>query len=284
MHKLTPTRAEEAVQILAKNRNAWVVSGGTTVMSNLLLNVLRTPKVLVSIERIEEAQHLDPESGWIGAAVKLTLLHDAPGWPGLMRTAIEHHRPRAQTPTLSRVTLGGRLLADGGSSALATAMMTLGAEAELVSPEGRRRVPVESILANPTRNNLRPYEILLGVRLSPLREEGGYRVGEAYAEELSDGGQLKEAVAVMLTRSGDQISAARVALGGLDPLVGRAKLVETALVGREGSEDLFSIAGQTAREEVNPPDKEERPRDQRLAIFERITREATSAAFAAAGA
>ena len=284
MNKRTPATAEEAVQILAESRNAWVVSGGTTVLSNLLLNVLRAPKVLVSIERIEEAQRIDPESGWIGAAVKLQSLHAAPGWPSLVRTAIEHHRPRASTPTMSNITLGGRLLVDGGSSALATAMMALGAEAELVSPEGRRRVPVESILANPTRNNLRLYEILLGVWLSPLLDEGDCRVGEAYAEELSASGQLKEAVAVTLARSGDQISAARVTLGGLDPLVGRARLVETALVGREGSEDLFSIAGQTAREEVNPPDAKERPRDQRLAIFERITREATAAAFAAAGA
>ena len=283
MNKRTPATAEEAVQILAESRNAWVVSGGTTVLSNLLLNVLRAPKVLVSIERIEGAQRIDPESGWIGAAVKLQSLHAAAGWPSLVRTAIEHHRPRASTPTMSNITLGGRLLVDGGSSALATAMMALGAEAELVSPEGRRRVPVESILANPTRNNLRPYEILLGIWLSPLLDEGGC-VGEAYAEELSASGQLKEAVAVTLARSGDQISAARVALGGLDPLVGRARLVETALVGREGSEDLFSIAGQTAREEVNPPDAKERPRDQRLAIFERITREATAAAFAAAGA
>ena len=283
MRKLTPKTAEEAVQLLVENQNAWVFSGGSTVMSNLLLNVLRAPKVLVSIERIEEARRLDPESGWIGAAAKLLSLHDAPGWPLLVRTGIEHHRPRARTPTLHRITLGGRLLVDGGSSALATAMMTLGAEAELASPEGRRRVPLESILANPTRNNLHASEILLGVWLSPLREGDGCRVGEAYAEELSDGGQLKEAVAVMLARSGDQISAARVALGGLDPLVGRARLVETVLIGREGSEALFSIAGQTAREEVSPPDQEERPRDQRLAIFERITREAAAAAFAAAG-
>ena len=284
MRKALPKTAEEAVQLLVEHRGAWVVSGGTTVMSNLLLSVLHEPKLLVSIERIEEAGRCDAASGWIGAGVRFSALHEASGWPTLVGSGIESHRPRTKAPTMHRITVGGRLLADGGASAFATTMMALGAEAELASPEGRRRAPLESILANPTRNNMQQSEILLGLWLSPLRAGNGQRVGEAYVEELSDGGQLKEGVAVMLSRAGDQIHAAQVALGGLDPLVGRARQVESALVGREGTEALFSIAGQTARQEVDPPEKTERPRDQRLAAFERITREAVAAAFADAGA
>jgi CO/xanthine dehydrogenase FAD-binding subunit len=284
MRKATPKTGEEAAQLLAESRGAWIVSGGTTVMSNLLMSVLRPPKMLVSIERIEEAGRFDSESGWIGAGVRFAALHEAEGWPALVRTGVEQHRPRTKTPTMHRVTIGGRLMSDGGASALATAMMALGAEAELVSPAGRRRAPLETILANPTRNKLEQYELLLGLWLAPLREESGRRVGEAYVEELSGGGQVKESIAVMLSRAGDQISAAQVALGGLDPVVGRARQVESALIGRKGNAALFSIAGQTAREEVDPEDKEERPRDQRLANFERITGEAVAAAFTDAGA
>ena len=72
MRKATPKTGEEAAQLLAESRGAWIVSGGTTVMSNLLMSVLRPPKMLVSIERIEEAGRFDSESGWIGAGVRFS--------------------------------------------------------------------------------------------------------------------------------------------------------------------------------------------------------------------
>ena len=278
--KVNPKTAEEAVALLTQTNDVQVVGGGTSVIYDQFLGKLRPPALLVGVDRIEEITRLDAARGWIGAGVRLDVARQAEGWPDLLRVAVDLHRVRGGTPVVRRATIGGRLLADGGSSSLAAVLVALDGEAELITPEGRERVPLEKILGWPRKPALPRHCILLGVQIRAPRAEAGQQLGADYREEITDGAPKGAAVAV-LTVEGDRIRTANVAVGGNHPGAVRARQVESTLVGRAGDEAVFALAGQTAREEIDPADDNVASRDERLDAVERLTREAVAAAFAA---
>ena len=81
----------------------------------------------------------------------------------------------------------------------------------------------------------------------------GANSGGAYVKiERKVGDYAITAVAVQLTLSGDQCTAARIALTNVSPVPMRAKEAEAALIGNTITEEVLEAAGQAAAAECDP--------------------------------
>ncbi len=181
---VAPKTAREAAAILADHGpEAMAVAGGTDLYPNMKRKQF-TPKLLVSLRRLEGASATHANSGLeLGALATLTSVAEDPviqgRWPSIARSAGLVSSP----PLRNAGTIGGNLCVDTrcnyynqsefwrasigycmkkdgdiclvapgssicwalSSSDLAPVMMTLGAEVTLVGVFGERRIPVSAL-------------------------------------------------------------------------------------------------------------------------------------------
>ena len=138
----------------------------------------KRPETLLDLTRVDELSRWDAEDGWlrIGAGVSYTRVIDELGdrLPGLAMASRTVGSPQIR----NRGTIGGNL---GSSSPAGDALPPLyasGAEVELASVRGSRRVPVEEFIVGPKQNVLEPDELIAAVwmpardRAAAVREGG----------------------------------------------------------------------------------------------------------------
>ncbi len=181
---VAPKTAREAAQILADHGpDAMVVAGGTDLYPNMKRKQF-TPKLLVSVRKLEGAGAIHANGGLqLGALATLTAVAEHPAirsrWPSIARSAGLVSSP----PLRNAGTIGGNLCVDTrcnyynqsefwrasigycmkkdgdiclvapgssicwalSSSDTAPVMITLGAEVTLVGTSGERRIPVSAL-------------------------------------------------------------------------------------------------------------------------------------------
>jgi len=167
MEFLQPPTWREALEARAAHPDALPIWGGTDVMVELNF-ARKRPPALLDLTRVDELSRWTVEDGGvrIGAGVSysrvITELGDR--LPGLAMASRTVGSPQIR----NRGTIGGNL---GSSSPAGDALPPLfaaGAEVELASTGGTRRVPVEDFVTGPKRNGLAPDELIAGVRV-PVR-------------------------------------------------------------------------------------------------------------------
>lgn len=131
------------------------------------------------------------------------------------------------------------------ASSPAVALMALDASLLIQGPDGTRVERVDGFFTPPTvdptrENRLGDADLIVGVQLAkpPAGSSSAYykvRHKEAWDWAMAE-------AAVRLTISGDRITAARVALGGVAPIPWRSSAAEAALVGKAPSEATFAAA------------------------------------------
>lgn len=251
-----PKAVEEAVKLRADTPGALYVAGGTDMIVNVRRGI-EQPRALIDLSAIESLKAIRDESDAlaVGAGVTLDALarHDAVrrGWQAVAQAAQAVAGPTHQ----KYGTVGGNLCLDtrclyynqsewwrksnayclkergevchvapGGkrcfaaySGDLAPAMLVHGAEAELLGPEGPRRVPLSDIWRDDGMRHLalKPGELLAAVRL-PKSQAGA---ASAY-EKARIRGSIDfplAGCAVWLRQSGGRVEALRIALTGVNP-------------------------------------------------------------------
>ncbi|HHH83797.1 MAG TPA: xanthine dehydrogenase family protein subunit M [Chloroflexi bacterium] len=233
---LIPTTVEEALKALEETPGrAAVIAGGTDLLLDLEQGRHPPVESLIDLSQIEEMCRVDLSGEWVlaGAAVPLARLIEHP--------LIDQHAPCLLEacsliggPQVRNVaTLGGNVghalpAADG-----TIALLSLGAEAELASLEGRRWVPLESIFAGPGEPAFdRRREIIVRFRF-PARGPGE---GSAFERIMRPQGV---AIAILNMSiwlklgSGSEIRRARIALGPGGPVPFRAQKAEALFDGQK---------------------------------------------------
>jgi len=159
MEFLQPADLPEALAAKAAHPDAVPLWGGTDVMVELNF-ARRRPEAILDLTRVSELAEWDGGNGRlrIGAGVTYTRAIAELGdrLPGLARASRTVGSPQIR----NRGTIGGNL---GSSSPAGDALPPLyasGAEIELASAEGTRRVPVEQFITGPKRNVLEPGELI----------------------------------------------------------------------------------------------------------------------------
>ncbi|MFT5485249.1 MAG: CO/xanthine dehydrogenase FAD-binding subunit [Paracoccaceae bacterium] len=173
-----PETLDAAVGLLAgESGQVKVLAGGTDVLVQIHADMIE-PDVLVDIKKIAEMREIAEENGaWrFGAAVTGKELMDHAGfnaaWPGIM----DGVRLIGSVQVRGRATVGGNLCNASPAADSVPPMITAGAVATVIGPNGTREVPVQDIAVGPGKTSLEAGEFVVSFLL-PKRPA---RSGDAY--------------------------------------------------------------------------------------------------------
>jgi CO/xanthine dehydrogenase FAD-binding subunit len=166
MELIQPGTWDEALEAKAAHPEALPLWGGTDVMVDLNFGRER-PEAIIDLTRIGELAEWGEENGGlrVGAGVSYTRAIAELGdvLPGLAAASRTVGSPQIR----NRGTIGGNL---GSSSPAGDALPPLyagGAEIELASSRGSRRVPIGDFVTGPKRNVLAPDELIAAFHAPP---------------------------------------------------------------------------------------------------------------------
>ncbi|MGY1733804.1 FAD binding domain-containing protein [Geodermatophilus sp. SYSU D01045] len=167
MDFLQPTTWAEALEAKAAHRDAVPIAGGTDVMVAINFGRLR-PSLLLDLTRVPELQGWDTVDDGVvrlGAGVPyarvITELGDR--LPGLAMAARTIGSPQIR----NRGTVGGNLATASPAGDAHPALLAAGAEVEVASVRGTRRIPVAAFYTGVKRSALADDELIAAVRITP---------------------------------------------------------------------------------------------------------------------
>jgi CO/xanthine dehydrogenase FAD-binding subunit len=157
---LQPASLQEALELRAAHPGATALAGGTDLMVELNFDKARPPAIL-DLTRVPELREWAPDDGAVrvGAGVTYTRLIDELGdrLPGLAIAS----RTVGSLQIRNRGTVGGNLATASPAGDALPPLYTSGAEIEVASVRGARRIPVAELITGPKRTSLAPDELIV---------------------------------------------------------------------------------------------------------------------------
>ncbi|HEX3201931.1 MAG TPA: FAD binding domain-containing protein [Actinomycetes bacterium] len=162
MEFLQPRSLEEALAAKAERPEAVPIAGGTDVMVELNFDRHR-PEAVLDLTRVPELAEWDRDDGRlrVGAGVTYTraIAELAGPLPGLALASRTVGSPQIR----NRGTIGGNLGSASPAGDCHPPLLATGAEVEVASTAGRRRIPVAEFFTGPKKSALQPDELILAV-------------------------------------------------------------------------------------------------------------------------
>jgi carbon-monoxide dehydrogenase medium subunit len=241
-----PDTIEEALRILARrDPGTKVISGGMSLLPLLKLRLAEVD-TLLDIGRLPELHGI--REGADGGVV----IGSAVTYREVLASALVAERAPLLAEVVedigdvqvrNRGTLGGSLAHADPASDIPAAVLALDAVLALRSVEGQRAGPVDGFFQGAFETAIRPHELVVELRI-PRQPAGA---GSAYRQLTQPAsGYSMVGVAAVAAREGGVISHARVALTGVGEVAYRAKAVESALLGSDGSASAIAAAAAPA--------------------------------------
>jgi CO/xanthine dehydrogenase FAD-binding subunit len=236
--------------LAAAGGEAKLIAGGQSLVPMLNFRLLR-PSILVDINRIPGLALIE-ERGDAIAVGALTRHHQLETSPVIARhlpvvpAAMAHV---AHLAIRNRGTIGGSLSHGDPAAELPMLALLLDAALDIASPTGRRTVAARDFFLGALTVDLAADEMVTGVVFPKLPPTTGW----GFAEVARRSGDFAlAAVAATLTVTDGAISAARIAMTGVDETAKRASHAETLLTGRTLTPDLVDAAVAAVRAGVTP--------------------------------
>ena len=241
---------DDALAALASG-DAKVLAGGMSILPLMKLR-LAQPGMLVDIGQLDELRRIGPtgDGGYeVGALATYAEVTAATSLP-FARECIEHI---GDVQVRNRGTVGGSIAHADPASDLPALGLALDYSVVLRSQRGERVVPLDGFFQGAFQTDIAPDEILVSMRRGalPAGASGSYQKMAHPASGYSIVG-----VCAVVARDGGTINHARVALTGVGEVAYRAKAVEAALMGSDGSADAVAAAaahaadGQTVSSDI----------------------------------
>jgi carbon-monoxide dehydrogenase medium subunit len=256
--------------------DAKILAGGQSLLPLMKLR-LASPGKLVDIGRLAElrgVRRLDDGRMAIGALTTYAEMLQSPASNyGVLRDAL----PRIGDVQVRNLgTIGGAIAHADPASDLPACLLALDAELVARSASGERTIPFNGFLEGAFSTGLQPDEILTEVRLPGPRDDAG----SAYMslENPASGYAIVGVAAVVFSGERNGIGSANVALTGVGEVAYRAKSVQTALAGTDGSRDAIAAAAAHATEGVTVNSDIHADREYRTSTAVVYTRRAVEAA------
>lgn len=280
-----PETVSEALEILAQNQEAKVIAGGTDLLLKMRSKGLKDV-TLVSLRKsreLHEIQELPEGVLQVGSMATFSQVNQNPlvreKFPCFADAAVTMGGPQIQNVA----TIGGNLCNGAPSADSAPMLFALEARLVLASLQGRREIPIEDFYLGPSKVDLRPGELLLGIKIPLIEHDnwGGYYYKYSMRKAM-DISTLGCAVVCRLAEDG-QISWARIALGTAAPTPIRCKQAEGLAAQQYLSKELLAEIGEQAAQEANPRSSWRASREFRLELVKELTARTLVQAYVNAG-
>lgn len=248
---LAPTALDDALDALAEGE-ATILAGGTDVMVQAEAGRLRLKPTLVNIRRIAALRGIavDGASIRLGALTTISELLESglvnQRLPVLAEAADQFASPQIRNAG----TIGGNICNASPAGDTLVPFIVLGAEVELTSKAGVRRLPLDQFFAGPGRTHRRPEELLTAVHV-PAPAEGFVarfaKFGTRPALDIST-----VSVGIAGVRKHGLFKQVRVAFGAVAPTPVRGPRTERAAEGRALDAATIAAVAEAGRDEVKP--------------------------------
>ena len=261
-----PTSLEEALQY-KRDARAVIVQGGTDV--GVWVNKRHyAPQAVLSLQNIRELNELQIENDEIVAGANVTLAE--------LEAAARERIPELYkilnifgSPQIRNAgTLAGNIANGSPIADTVPYLFISGARLELRSVDSTREVPVEAFYRGYKTFDMQPDEIITRVFVPIIPKDEVVKLYKVSRRKDLDISAFT--AAFRLTITDGVIRAARVAYGGVGPVVMRLPKTEAHLVRNAPSLEIFTQAGRIARGEVTPITDVRGSRDYRLQLAENI--------------
>ena len=259
MNVLFPRSLKECFAAL-EQPGARILAGGTDLLVRLRARRKEAGEagVLVSLDRLEALRGVS-EAGGKGLHRVLRL-----GAASTHTELLTHPLVRARLPMLAAAlenlgsppirnmgTLGGNLCTASPAGDCLPPLMALGAELELASASGTRRLPLADFVLGPGRTALASGEVLAAVHV-PLPEPGVLQHFEKVGRRNALAVAVVSLAALVRLGRGGKVASAQLAWGSVGPTVWRCPEAEAALAGRRLSLSALMDAAAVVRQRVQP--------------------------------
>jgi len=167
MRVLTPRSLEEALELKAEYPATVPIEGGTDVMVDLNFD-RRRPEALLNLNEVADLKGWRRENGALRLGASLTYTEAmAPGLAELLPALAEASRTVGSPQIRNRGTIGGNLGTASPAGDALPPLLVEGAEVELASVRGTRRLPLTEFLVGPKRNALADDELIVAALVEP---------------------------------------------------------------------------------------------------------------------
>lgn len=167
MEVLTPGSLDEALRMKAEGPEAVPIQGGTDVMVELNFDWAR-PEALLNLNEVAELRGWSREDGVLRLGAGLTYTEAMEDELAELVPALAEASRTVGSPQIrNRGTIGGNLGTASPAGDALPPLLVEGAEVELASARGERRMPLSEFLVGPKRNALEQDELVVAVRLTP---------------------------------------------------------------------------------------------------------------------
>jgi carbon-monoxide dehydrogenase medium subunit len=247
-----PGSLDEAVRTLADGgEDAKVIAGGQSLLPLLRLR-LAQPELLVDVGGVDELRGITDagDALLIGAATTLyQIVHDplVRQHCGLLAEAAG---TVADPAVRHRATLGGAVAHADPAGDLPAVILALDGVLIARGPGGDREITASSCFVDYLTTDVRPDEVLTGVRVPKLGPGWGYRYEKFHRTAQA---WATVGVAALARVSDGHVAEARIALTNMGSVPIRATAAETAAAGAEASAAGLQAAAARADEGTQPP-------------------------------
>ncbi|MDD3904614.1 MAG: xanthine dehydrogenase FAD-binding subunit XdhB [Sphaerochaeta sp.] len=280
------TSVEHALQLKKEHPEALILAGGSDILIQLREEKLAGSN-LISIYRLDELRGICMEDDGTILIRPLTSFTDI-----TMHPLIKKHIPvlgeavdQIGGPQIRNIgTIGGNICNGVTSADSASTLKAYDAVLELSSLEGVRILPYAEFNLGPGKVDLRPGEILTGIRIPKSSYEHTYGHYIKYAmRRAMDIATLGCSVNVRLTEDKKHISRLRIAFGVAAPTPIRSAQAEKNAEGHLLDEELLDLVSQGALADVMPRSSWRASKEFRLHLVEELARRATIVSIEQAG-
>lgn len=246
---LMPQTLPEALEMLAEAApDVMPLAGGTNLIPDMRSGLHR-PGTVVNVAGLDALHGIRQENGHVvvGGGVTVAELLDDPliakHGPVLKQAAAVFANPLVR----NRATVGGNLGNASPAADTAPPLLVLGAEVELASKAGTRRVPLEEFFVHVRKTVCQPQELLVSVRW-PVPAPGSVGVFRKLALRKADAISVVNAAVMVEPDENGRCQQVHIALGAVAPTPIRAHTAEDMLRGQALTPEAVVEAARLAGE------------------------------------
>jgi len=264
---LKPNCVTDACEFKASHPDCIIIAGGTDI--GVTINKgLRDPKTILVTSGLHDIQGVALVDGSIvaGAGASLTDLErvcktDLPEYAKMLYWF-------GSPPIRNAGTIGGNIANGSPIGDSLPALFVLNAEVELNGVAGVRRVNINDFYTGYRKSVMRSDELITRIHIPLPAVDDVFRLYKVSRRKDLDISAFTAAIWMKLP--GQVVTQARIAIGGVAPVVMRVPRTESFLIGRSLDGDTLEEAGLIARKEVMPITDVRGTADYRLQLTENI--------------